>query len=81
MRSAESTSKTELLDQLLSDAGNRRSRSGSLAFQLIKLARLGGYLSKAGDPPRGNVVIWRGPSRLTDIGLGAEIKAIGNVGN
>ncbi len=72
---------TELLDQLVGDAGNRRCRSGSLAFYLIKLARLGGYLARAGDPPPGNVVIWRGLSRLTEIGLGAEIRAIRNVGN
>lgn len=70
-----------LLDQLVSDAGNRRCRSGTLAFYLIKLARLGGYLARSGDPPPGNVVIWRGLSRLTDIELGAEIGATGNVGN
>lgn len=48
---------------------------------LMKLARLGGYLARAGDPPPGNIVIWLGLSRLTDIELGAEIAAAGNVGN
>ena len=70
-----------LLDQLVSDAGNRRCRPGTLAFYLTKLARLGGYLARAGDPPPGIIVIWRGLSRLTDIELGAEIGATGFVGN
>ncbi|MFQ3457908.1 IS4 family transposase [Bradyrhizobium sp. UFLA01-814] len=70
-----------LLDQLISGAGHRRCRPGTLAFYLTKLARLGGYLARAGDLPPGNVVIWRGLSRLTDIELGAEIASAGNVGN
>ena len=70
-----------LLDRLISGASHRRCRPGTLAFYLTKLARLGGYLARAADPPPGNVVIWRGLSRLTDIELGAEIGAAGNVGN
>ena len=62
-----------LLDRLVADAGNRRSRPGKLSFYLTKLARLGGYLARAGDAPPGNTVIWRGLSRLTDIEIGAEI--------
>lgn len=42
---------------------------------LIKVARLGGYLARAHDPPPGNKVIWRGLTRLTDIELGAIIGA------
>lgn len=70
-----------LLDHLVSDTGNRRCRPGTLSFYLTKLARLGGYLGRASDPPPGNVVIWRGLARLTDIELGAEIGATGFVGN
>jgi hypothetical protein len=70
-----------ILDRLISGASHRRCRPGTLAFYLTKLARLGGYLARAGDPPPGNIVIWRGLSRLTDIELGAEIVAAGNVGN
>jgi transposase-like protein len=70
-----------LLDHLVRDAGNRRCRPDTLAFYLIKLARLGGYLARASDPPPGIVVIWRGLSRLTDIELGAEIGATSFVGN
>ena len=52
----------------------------SLATSLAKLARLGGYLARAGDSPPGNRVIWRGLSRLTDIELGFTIGAelVGN---
>jgi hypothetical protein len=70
-----------LLDRLISGASHRGCRSGTLAFYLTKLARLGGYLARTGDPPPGNVVIWRGLSRLTDIELGAELAAAENVGN
>ncbi|UPJ26356.1 hypothetical protein [Bradyrhizobium sp. CW1] len=70
-----------LLDRLISGASDRRYRPGSLAFYLTKLARLGGYLARAGDPSPGNVVIWRGLSGLTDIELGAEIAAAGIVGS
>ena len=70
-----------LLDQLIADTGNRRCRPGTLAFYLTKLARLGGYLARAGDTQPGNVVVWRGLSRLTDIAIGAEIGAAENVGN
>ena len=47
---------------------------------IIKIARLGGYLDRAKDPPPGNIVMWRGLSRLTDIALGATLK-IDDVGN
>jgi hypothetical protein len=70
-----------LLDHLVRDAGNRRSRPATLAFYLTKLARLGGYLARTGDPSPGIIVIWRGLSRLTDIELGAEIGAAHFVGN
>ncbi|MHC2303210.1 hypothetical protein [Rhizobium mongolense] len=65
----------EILDQMVSNAGNRQATPGSLNFYLTKLARLGGYLARASDPPPGNTVVWRGLSRLTDIRLGTEIAA------
>ena len=40
---------------------------------LLQLARLGGYLARASDPPPGNTVIWRGMARLTDIELGFSL--------
>lgn len=53
-------SEIALLDQLVCDSGNRRCKPGTLSFYLTKLARLGGYLARTGDPPPGNVVVWRG---------------------
>jgi hypothetical protein len=70
-----------LLDHLVSDAGNRRSNPGTLSFYLTKLARLGGYLARASDPPPGSIIVWRGLSRLTDIEIGAELGAMALVGN
>ena len=70
-----------ILDRLVSDAGNRKTQPGTLVFYLTKLARLGGYLARAADPPPGNMVVWRGLSRLTDIKLGAEIAGDQTVGN
>jgi hypothetical protein len=45
-----------------------------------KIARLGGYLDRAKDPPPGNTVMWRGFARLTDIELGFILGArlVGN---
>jgi hypothetical protein len=60
-----------LLDQLVKDRNSPRQKT--LGHYLIKIARLGGYLARAYDPPPGNKVMWRGLSRLTDIMLGAEI--------
>ena len=41
---------------------------------LIALTKpLGGYLARARDPPPGNMVMWRGLTRLADITLGATI--------
>jgi hypothetical protein len=72
------------LDQYLLDelVPNKRSvpPSPSLSHYIVKLARLGGYLARAHDPPPGNTVIWRGLSRLTDIELGIMIgvQLVGN---
>jgi hypothetical protein len=43
-------------------------RPKPLSHYLTKIARLGGYLARANDSPPGNTVMWRGLSRLTDIG-------------
>jgi hypothetical protein len=62
-----------LLDRLVGDAGNRKTKPGTLIFYLTKLARLGGYLARTADPPPGNTIVWRGLTRLTDIKLGAGL--------
>ena len=58
-----------LLDQLVNDKKGGKPRTKPLSAYLIKLARLGGYLARTHDPPPGNMVLWRGVSRLTDIQL------------
>jgi hypothetical protein len=66
---------TKLLDQLVPDKDNRSPRPKTLSIYLTKVARLGGYLTRASDPPPGNTVMWRGISRLADIKLGAMLAA------
>jgi hypothetical protein len=63
-----------LLDHLVPDQTCHAPRDKTLAVYLVKIARLGGYLARASDPPPGNTVMWRGMSRLTDIKLGANLK-------
>lgn len=67
-----------LLDRLVNDKPKPRRKT--LSHYLTKVARLGGYLARAKDPPPGNTVMWRGLSRLTDITLGAVVGAeiVGN---
>ena len=47
---------------------------------LIRLAKLGGYLGRTRDAPPGNMVLWRGMTRLTDIQIGFELhqQVVGN---
>lgn len=68
-----------LLDELLPNKGVAPP-TPSLSHYIVKLARLGGYLARAHDPPPGNTVVWRGMSRLTDIELGIMIgvQIVGN---
>lgn len=69
-----------LLDRLVEDKDPRKSGHKTLTDYLTKVAQLGGYLARKKDPPPGNMVMWRGLARLTDIELGF-ILAGGNVGN
>lgn len=68
-----------LLDHVVADQTNTPP-PGSISRYLIKIARLGGYLARAGDPPPGNKLMWKGFTRLTDIVLGAAAgaKIVGN---
>ena len=71
---------TTMLDRLIPDPVHDRLAPRTLSLYLTKVARLGGYLARAKDPPPGNIVMWRGLSRLNDITLGATLQA-GIVGN
>jgi hypothetical protein len=62
----------KLIDQLVPDRPGT-SAGMHLSKYLTKIARLGGYLARANDPPPGNIVMWRGLARLTDIKLGATL--------
>jgi hypothetical protein len=70
-----------LLDRLVGDADSPRAKLDTLGLYLIKLARSGGYLARAGDAPPGSVVAWRGLSRLTNIEIGAELGGTAHVDN
>ena len=61
-----SDTECQLLDQLVPDRHKERSKNKSLSSYIIKVARLGGYLARTSDPPPGNIVMWRGLSRLSD---------------
>jgi hypothetical protein len=60
-----------ILNHLAGDA--RQSAKTSIAHYLNIVAKLGGYLARKADGPPGNLVLWRGLSRLTDIHLGVKI--------
>ena len=71
---------TNILDHLIPNPIADPSPARTLSLYLIKIARLGGYLARAKDPPPGNIVMWRGLSRLNDIALGATLQTdfVGN---
>ena len=61
-----------LIDRLV--ASRKKALMGrTLADYVTQIARLGGYLARAHDPPPGNIVIWRGWSRLMDLKIGANL--------
>jgi Transposase DNA-binding len=68
-----------LIDHLVPNKSGIPDRK-SISRYLVKIARLGGYLARASDPPPGSIVMWRGLSRLTNIELGAMVGArlVGN---
>ncbi len=71
---------TSILDRLMPNPAHRPPATRTLSLYLTKIARLGGYLARAKDPPPGNIVMWRGLSRLNDITLGATLQTdiVGN---
>ncbi len=65
-----SKAERQLLEHLVPDRAVDRAASRSLSLYITKLARLGGYLARADDPPPGNKFMWRGFCRLADVELG-----------
>jgi hypothetical protein len=68
----------EILDRM--GAGTPPASKRTVSHYLVAIAKLGGYLARANDPPPGNMVLWRGITRLTDIHLGFELRnrVVGN---
>jgi hypothetical protein len=60
----------DLLERLIGFGRRETGSERNLGDYLLKIAQLGGYLARAADPPPGNMVMWRGMARLTDIHLG-----------
>lgn len=60
----------EVLDAMPNNKPNSIIQNKSLSYYLNKVARLGGYMNRALDSPPGNIVMWRGLSKLADIRLG-----------
>ncbi len=59
-----------LLDKLVKAKPGKAQTKATVSDYRIKIASLGGYLNRATDPPPGNMVMWRGMSKLNDIHLG-----------
>jgi hypothetical protein len=72
------TTERRLLDHLA--PARRRAAPKDTSHYLVAVAKLGGYLARNHDPPPGNMVLWRGLARLTDIHLGFTLgaKIVGN---
>lgn len=70
-----------VIDQLAARAGRTHAQTPKLSQYLREIARLGGYLARSHDPPPGNMIMWRGWSRLMDIQLGAKLATGTFVGN
>lgn len=67
----------EILDRMAASTAPRSEATATkrtVAHYLVEIAKLGGYLARTKDPPPGNMVLWRGLARLTDIHLGFELK-------
>lgn len=71
---------TETELQIMDTLSSKPPLTGRISHYLYVVARLGGYLDRKSDPPPGNMVLWRGFARLTDIHLGFALAArlVGN---
>ena len=61
------------LDRIDASRMRPRLQRPTLAAYLMQIAMLGGYLARNHDPPPGNMVVWRGMTRLHDITFGISI--------
>lgn len=61
------------LDRIDAARSKPRILRRTVATYLLQIAMLGGYLARNHDPPPGNMVVWRGLTRLNDIAFGISI--------
>ena len=61
------------LDRIDASRTRPRLQRRTLAAYVLEIAMLGGYLARNRDPPPGNMVVWRGVTRLHDIAFGISI--------
>ncbi|WLB97050.1 IS4 family transposase [Bradyrhizobium japonicum] len=63
----------ETLDRIDAARSKPRILRRTLATYLLQIAMLGGYLARTRDHPPGNIVVWRGLTKLHDIASGIAI--------
>lgn len=80
-RSALTATEIEIIDRIAARAGRMTATAPPISSYLTEIARLGGYLGRRHDPPPGNMIMWRGWTRLMDIRLGVGLAAEPLVGN
>lgn len=61
------------LDSIDAARAKPRILGRTLATYLLQIAMLGGHLARTHDRPPGNMVVWRGLTRLNDIAFGISI--------
>lgn len=62
----------KIIDRVIPDTGCSPKKD-TVEHYTIKIAKLGGYLARASDPPPGNNIMWRAIKKLNDIQIGFEI--------
>lgn len=61
------------LDRIDASRTRPRLKAPKLSAYLLQIGILGGYLARKNEPPPGNMVVWRGMTRLHDISFGISI--------
>ena len=65
--------------QILTNCSKDKFNTKNLSACILQVAKFGGYLARKSDPPPGNIVMWRGLTRLIDIQKGYAM-ALNNCG-
>ncbi len=66
-------SEIAVLFQPAEKRGGKITMTLSLTDYTSQVARPGGYLARVNDPPPGNMVIWRGSTRRSDVVTGVSL--------